>query len=194
MKLAPQTVAMLITSAVLFASWPSPVAAQTPPLTTVPSIDVARYQGTWYQLALYPNRFQQMCASNTRATYTLQPNGSLQVLNQCRNAQGKEEQALGQARPAKSAQVVDGRLSPAQLKVRFAPAWLSWLPMVWGDYWVIDLASDYRYAVVGEPRREFLWVLARNTQLSATEWAQIESRLREQGYDPAKLQREPHQP
>jgi len=64
--------------------------------------------------------------------------------------------------------------------------------MVWGDYWVIQLAPDYRYAVVGEPSREFLWVLARETQLSTAEWSTIEARLKEQGYDPSKLVREKH--
>lgn len=170
-------------------------AAQTAaPLTPVSNINLTRYQGLWHQVALYPNRFQKMCASNTRATYTLEEGGTVQVTNQCRGAEGKEVQAVGQARPAHSAKADAGQLTPPQLQVRFAPAWLSWLPFVWGDYWVIQLAADYRYAVVGEPKREFLWVLARETQLSAADWAAIESRLKEQGYDPARLVREKHTP
>jgi apolipoprotein D and lipocalin family protein len=170
--------------------------AQTPiaPLTPVPSIELARYQGVWHQVALYPNRFQKMCASNTRATYALEEGGRVKVTNQCRSAEGKEVQAVGQARPASAAQIANGQLTPPQLQVRFAPAWLSWLPFVWGNYWVIQLSPDYRYAVVGEPNREFLWVLARETQLSPTDWSTIEARLKEQGYDPAKLVREKHLP
>jgi apolipoprotein D and lipocalin family protein len=177
--------------------------AQTPestkqPLTTVASIDIERYQGVWHQVALYPNRFQKSCASNTRATYTSQPDGSVQVINQCRGADGKEVQASGLARPAKTAALSQSaagtQLTPPQLQVRFAPAWLSWLPMVWGNYWVIQIAPDYRYAVVGEPNREFLWVLARETQLSSSDWASIEAKLKEQGYDPARLVREKHAP
>ena len=103
-------------------------------------------------------------------------------------------QAVGEARPARTAVLSGNQLSPPQLQVRFAPAWLSWLPMVWGNYWVIQLAPDYRYVVVGEPSREFLWVLARDTQLNAADWLTIESRLKEQGYDPAKLVRERHLP
>lgn len=164
------------------------------PLTTVPSIDLARYQGTWYQLALYPNRFQKSCVANTRATYTALPDGNVQVINQCRGADGKDIQAEGLARPASGAQRSGNQLSPPQLQVRFAPAWLSWLPMVWGNYWVIQLAADERYAVVGEPKREFLWVLARDKQLSASDWSAIESRLKEQGYDPSLLVREKHLP
>jgi apolipoprotein D and lipocalin family protein len=174
-----------------FASAAMLAAAQSPaPLATVPAIDLARYQGLWHQVALYPNRFQKMCAANTRATYALEQGGTVRVTNQCRTAEGKEVQVEGKARPADSSQINAGQLMPPQLQVRFAPAWLSWLPFVWGDYWVIQLATDYRYAVVGEPKREFLWVLARETQLSAADWSAIESRLKEQGYDPAKLLRE----
>ncbi len=175
------------------------VGAQTPdaslqPLTTVAGIDLPRYQGTWYQLALYPNRFQAQCVANTRATYALQEDGTVRVTNQCRKADGQESEAIGQARPAVSATVKQGELVPPQLKVRFAPQWLSWLPMVWGDYWVIQLAADYRYVVVGEPKREFLWVLARSTSLTDADWTAINTRLKEQGYDPARLVREKHAP
>lgn len=175
----------------------TPTAASTTsamPLMPIQSIDLARYQGVWHQVALYPNRFQKMCASNTRATYATEDGGTVRVTNQCRAADGKESSVVGQARPARAAQMNQGQLSPPQLQVRFAPRWLSWLPMVWGDYWVIQLGDDYRYAVVGEPKREFLWVLARETQLAPADWSTIEARLKEQGYDPAKLVREKHLP
>jgi apolipoprotein D and lipocalin family protein len=168
--------------------------AATVPLTTVASVDLSRYQGTWHQVALYPNRFQKTCTSNTRATYAIEQGGTVRVTNQCRSADGKEVRAEGIARPASDAKLASEQLSPPQLQVRFAPAWLSWLPTVWGDYWVIQLASDYRYAVVGEPQRQFLWVLARETQLNPADWAAIETKLKEQGYDPAKLVREKHLP
>jgi apolipoprotein D and lipocalin family protein len=198
MKIATYLASALTVMAACFA--PAGVSAQVntqasaQPLNTVPSINITRYQGTWHQLALYPNRFQQSCASNTSATYSLLPDGHLQVLNECRGADGKPVQALGVARPAKAAKLVGQELSPPQLEVRFAPAWLAWLPMVWGNYWVIQLANDERYAVIGEPKREYLWVLARDTQVSAADWLAIESRLKEQGYDPAKLVRERHLP
>ncbi len=164
------------------------------PLAPIPSIDLQRYLGTWHQLALYPNRFQKSCATNTRAQYAAQPGGTVQVTNACRTAQGKEMQVIGQARPAHATQLANNQLTPPQLQVRFAPEWLAWLPFVWGDYWVIQLAADYRYAVVGEPGRDFLWVLARETQLAATDWTAIEARLKEQGYDPTRLVREKHLP
>ena len=182
--------------AVLFCPLPNAqtVAAEPPPLTTVAALDLARYQGTWYQLALYPNRFQAQCVTNTRAIYALQEDGTVRVTNQCRTVAGADSEAVGQARPARSAVLKQGQLVPPQLQVRFAPPWLSWLPMVWGDYWVIQLAEDYRYVVVGEPQRAFLWVLARNTALPEADWLAIHQRLKEQGYDPSRLVREKHLP
>ena len=164
------------------------------PLATVQSIDLQRYQGLWHQLALYPNKFQKSCASNTRAEYKAEEAGTIQVINACRTWDGKDMQVVGKARAGRAAVLSANQLAPPQLQVRFAPAWLSWLPLVWGDYWVIQIAADYRYVVVGEPQREFLWVLARETQLSTSDWTAIETRLKEQGYDPARMVREKHLP
>ena len=125
------------------AAW---VQAQPAPLQTVPALDVPRYMGTWHEIAKYPNGFQKKCASSTQATYSLQADGQLQVLNRCKTAQGEWSEALGAARQM-------GGATSAQLKVRFAPAWLSFIPMVWGDYWIIDLDADYQWVVVSEPRR-----------------------------------------
>jgi apolipoprotein D and lipocalin family protein len=192
--------AALITASPSFAQSPtsttaSTVTAATAPLTPITSLDLQRYQGTWHQVALYPNKFQKSCVSNTRAQYKIEETGNtIQVTNACRTEAGKDMEVVGQARTAKGATLAAGQLSPPQLQVRFAPAWLSWLPMVWGDYWVIQLAPDYRYAVIGEPAREFLWVLSRETQLISSDWSAIEARLKEQGYDPARLVREKHVP
>jgi apolipoprotein D and lipocalin family protein len=159
----------------------------------VPSIDVQRYMGTWYQIALFPNRFQKQCLSNTTATYRLLENGRIEVRNRCNTSNGPDE-AVGAARTDahSGAAVRDGRLSPPHLQVRFAPSWLGWLDAVWGNYRVIQLAPDYRYAVVGEPSKEFLWVLGREPRLSDADRASIETRLLQQGYDPKRLVFEKH--
>jgi apolipoprotein D and lipocalin family protein len=73
--------------------------------------------------------------------------------------------------------------------VRFAPAWLSWLPWVWGDYWVIDLDEDYQLVAVSEPKRDYLWVLARSRSVAPAAYAALLARLRQQGFDTGKLQR-----
>ena len=53
-------------------------------LTTVPSVDLNRYLGKWYEISRYPNRFQKRCVGDTTATYTLREDGKITVLNSCR--------------------------------------------------------------------------------------------------------------
>jgi apolipoprotein D and lipocalin family protein len=148
------------------------------PLRTVGSVDLARYAGQWHEVAKYPNRFQQHCVGDTTATYALRDDGKVSVVNRCRTRDGHDE-VSGVARP------VDGRTD--RLQVSFLPAALRWLPIGWGDYWVIELAPDYRYAVVGEPSRQYLWVLSRTPTLSPEDRRAIEARLPAHGYDAARL-------
>jgi apolipoprotein D and lipocalin family protein len=153
-----------------------------PAVNTIPHLDVPRYMGTWHEIAKFPNRFQAKCTANTRARYLAQTDGSVQVLNSCLTADGSTIDALGLARQIGSA------TSP-KLQVRFAPAWLSWLPMVWGDYWVIDLDADYQLAAVSEAKREYLWVLSRTPQVNAKTYDALLERLKAQHFDVQKLER-----
>ncbi len=159
----------------------------------LPSLDVPAYMGTWYQVAWFPNRFQKQCISNTSATYRQMPDGHLEVVNRCRREDGGVDSVTGLARPSGTAVLRGGRLEPAQLEVSFLPAWLRWLP-VWGSYWVLELAPDGRYAVVSEPTREYLWVLARRPELAPEEETAIRSLLMRSGYDLGRWQRHPHSP
>lgn len=166
----------------------APAASLTPParsdVVSIASIDVPRYMGTWYEVAKYPNIFQRRCARNTRAQYTPQADGTVQVLNRCVTESGEEINALGLARQ------IGANTSP-KLKVRFAPAWLGWLPLVWGDYWVIDLDDNYQLAAVSEPSREYLWVLSRTPTVDANAYNALLKRLSAQGFDLSKLERSP---
>jgi apolipoprotein D and lipocalin family protein len=114
-----------------------------------------------------------------RARYARRPDGRLDVVNRCRTADGENE-ARGVAR------VVDERTF-AKLKVRFAPAWLSVLPFVWGDYWIIGLADDYSWAVVGDPGRTYLWILARAPHPDDASVAAARAAARASGYDVERL-------
>jgi apolipoprotein D and lipocalin family protein len=151
------------------------------PLKVVPSVDLMRYCGLWYEIARYPNPFQKECVSNVTATYTLNDDGTIKVVNRCRKAGGEISEAEGKARRK-------GDDEPtSKLEVRFAPAFLSIFPFVWGNYWIIDLAPDYSYAVVGEPSREYLWILSRTPSLPGDLYGAILERIRQQGYDPSAL-------
>ena len=127
--------------------------------------------GTWYEIAKYPNRFQTACVAQTRAEYRLMPNRQIEVANSCREAR----------------QV--GGPESSKLRVRFAPAWLSFLPMVWGDYWVIDIDWNYQLVAVSEPKREFLWVLFRSPQVDPVSYEALLRRLAGQGFELRKLEK-----
>ncbi len=148
---------------------------------TIAALDVPRYLGTWYEIAKFPNWFQKKCVSNTKAVYTAKPDGNLRVLNSCKTATGETSEAEGLARQ------IGAKDSP-KLEVRFAPEWLSFLPLVWGDYWVIDLDPQYQVAAVSDPRREYLWVLSRSPQLDPKVYADLLQRLMQQQFDIQKLE------
>lgn len=170
MKSLGVVVFILAMSAVAMASEPLPV-------TAVPDVDLDRYCGTWYEIARLPNKFQRKCASNTTAEYIRQPDGKIKVINRCRTADGGLKEAEGIAKKA------DKNGSNAKLKVRFAPSWLGWLSFVWGNYWVIDLAPDYSYTVVGEPSRKYLWILSRTPHMETEVYDGIIERVKAMGYD-----------
>lgn len=151
---------------------------------TIPSLDVSRYLGTWYEIAKFPNWFQKKCVSNTKAVYSIRSDGNLKVLNSCKTADGSLSDAEGTARQI-------GPKDSPKLEVRFAPAWLSFLPMVWGDYWVIELDSQYQVAAVSDPRREYLWVLSRTPQLDKKIYDELLQRLQAQQFDIRKLELTP---
>jgi apolipoprotein D and lipocalin family protein len=155
--------------------------AALPPVATIAALDVPRYMGTWYEIAKFPNRFQAKCIANTRAQYLAQTDGSVQVLNSCTTADGTID-ALGLAKQV-------GATNSPKLQVRFAPAWLSWLPQVWGDYWVIDLDADYQLAAVSDAKREYLWVLSRAPQVNTKVYDALIERLKAQHFDVQKLER-----
>ena len=155
------------------------------PVGTVPFVDLDRYVGDWFEIARLPNRFQRECVGDVRASYARRADGRLDVVNQCRTDDGRI-QARGIAR------VVDDRTF-ARLKVRFAPAWLAFLPFVWGDYWIIGLAEDYSWAVVGSPDREYLWILARTPRLDDESAAAALGGARANGFDLERLIQTAHE-
>ena len=164
--------------------WLWPAFACGAELDTVAGFEVERYLGRWYQIAHLPNRFQAVCARATVADYALREDGRIAVTNRCLNAAGGEERASGVARRQR------GHDDPARLEVRFAPAWLSFLPFVWGDYWVMEVTADYSAALVGTPNREYLWILAREATLDRATYARFVDRARATGFPVTELRLE----
>lgn len=154
-------------------------AATTAPLPTVQTVDLERYAGRWYEIARLPNWFERRCARDVSATYGVRPDGRIDVTNACTRSDGTRDSSVGLARV----------VGPGRLEVRFAPAWLGWLPFVWGDYWVIALDADYRHVLIGTPNREYLWILARDPVLDAATVDDLLGRARELGFPVDLVQR-----
>ena len=144
------------------------------PMQVVSSVDLARYAGKWYEIARLPNRFQRDCASDTTASYTLRLDGKITVVNACRTSEGKAKTATGTARLASDKE------PNSKLKVSF------FWPF-YGNYWIIDLDPDYKWAVVGEPGRKYFWILSREPRLDDTLYQQVLDRAKQQGYDVSRL-------
>jgi len=139
---------------------------------------MARYAGQWHEIAHLPMFFERSCVSAVTATYTPRADGTIKVHNACRTKHGiKTVDGTARTDPGQ----------PAELKVRFIPGWLSWLPDAWADYWVIAVDADYQWAVIGSPSRKYLWILARRPGMRHALFQTIIERARQQGYDVNKL-------
>lgn len=141
-----------------------------------PLVDIARYMGTWHEVARLPNRFQERCVGDVTATYTLLADGTITVLNRCRKESGKFMEVEGRARLAEK----DGPAN--RLEVRFAPGWLAWLPLVWAQYWIIHLDEEHRHAIVGGLSRKYLWILSRDASPSESTMRDLITIAGKQGY------------
>ncbi len=145
-----------------------------PPLETVEFVDIEQYMGKWYEIASYPTFFNRRCTATT-AEYTLQDDGTVRVVNECRigDPSGRLDRIEGTAR------VVNDETN-AELKVSF-------FFFGQGDYWIIELEEDYQWAVVGDPGRQTLFILSRTPALEDAVYQDILSRVRAKCYDPDYL-------
>ena len=144
-------------------------------LPTVQNVDLQRYSGRWYEISRLPMWFERKCLDNITATYTLRGDNRIDVVNSCRTEDG-------QINARGIAEIPDSQ-HPGRLRVRFAPDWMAWLPVVWGDYWIIDLDPEYRWVMVGTPSRGYLWILSRSPALDQATVARLKNKARELGFD-----------
>ena len=171
-SISPILAALIVSACPLYAT----VKEGLSPLETVSNINLDRYLGKWYEIASFPQWFQKGCVASS-ATYTLRPDGEIEVLNQCR-----KETLDGKLKTAKGKAWIVDRKTNAKLKVRF------FWPFS-GDYWIIDIGENYQYAVVGHPKRNYLWILSRTPQMDPAVYDGILERLRKQQYDLNRLRK-----
>lgn len=163
----------VITEAAAGAALPPPLPSGSPN-EPVAEVDLARYTGVWHEVARLPMFFQRNCVRDTTATYGPAAEGRLTVTNRCVTADGTVIDVSGIARPTARA---------GALEVSFLPRVLSWLPIGWADYWIIDLDPEYRWAVVGGPSRNALWVLSREPAIDPALLDRLRQRAEARGYE-----------
>ena len=146
---------------------------------TAPFVDLQRYAGMWHEIARFPNRFEEGCVTQPVARYLPRADG-IEVLNRCQAANGRLRVSRGFARVVKGS-------GDAKLKVTFAPQWLRWLPLVWANYWILHVDDDYGAALVGDPARKYLWVLAREIELPRDTYQRLTEIAGREGYDVQRL-------
>jgi len=143
-----------------------------PYLETVQKVDIQKYQGTWYEIARFEHFFEKGC-KNVTATYELKKDGKIKVINKCTDIEdGEKKEATGVAYAVDS--------TNSKLKVSFFRPF-------YGDYWILDLADDYSYVVVGSPSRELLWILSRTKEISEKRKEMILEKLPALGFNQSKF-------
>lgn len=180
------TLAWLAGLAALSAWMALALATAAPPVQPVEAIDPQRYAGTWYEIARLPNKAQAGCIGDATATYWPLEAPGLRVVRQCRDLADRWRVTVGDAMPE------PGDRSGARFRVSQLPEWLRWWPGSSEAHWVVALDAEYRYAVVSEPSRRSLWILARTPTLPPALYEAIVAQLRERRYPVERLVETPH--
>lgn len=150
-------------------------------LTTVDYVDVNKYLGKWYEIEKIPNRFQRKCGA-TQANYSLKRNGAIRVVNKCiKTKNGKLQVANGTA-------TIANFNTNAVLEVSFffLQRWFSG-----PNYYILDLADDYSYVLVGSPNRDFLWILSRTKTLDENIIENLKAKAQTLGFDTTRMEKTP---
>ncbi|MBK7106356.1 MAG: lipocalin family protein [Ignavibacteriae bacterium] len=152
-------------------------------IATVDFVDLKKYVGTWYEIAKIPNSFQDHCIKNTTASYKINEDGDIEVLNQCVDDEGEIDGAEGVAR------IVDKKTN-SKLEVSFVSI-LGW-NLFWGDYWILGLDGNYKFAVIGTPSRKYGWILSRTKKMNENDLEKCFKIFEENGYDRNKFELDVH--
>lgn len=157
----------------LFSGVDGIMAHRRQPPQVVQAVDLSKYVGQWYEIARLPNWFERSCAGGVTATYSMRPDGRIDVVNECLSCSGKTLTVKGVAK------VVDP-ITNAKLKVTFFAPFC-------GDYWILDLGRNYQYTVVGDPNRKYLWILSRTPRMDEDLYRCLLAKMAAQGFDTSRM-------
>ena len=124
-------------------------------LNNANAFELNKYLGLWNEIYSIPNSFQKDCY-NVSAEYVLKENGNIKVINSCRTKDSQLKKSI-------EGEAVIKDLSKRYLKVYFFRPF--GLNIFGGDYYVLGLADDYSWAIVGTPDHKYGWILSRSKTL-----------------------------
>lgn len=140
-------------------------------LKTVPSVNLDRYMGTWYEIARLQFPWEVTCAHNTQATYTKTGADTFDVANQCQTGEKATDVKISNG----NAKVLD---SKTNAKMKFTYNYFNRHDWVFnGEFWIIQLADDYSYVVMSTPQADHVMILSRNPTMPDNLYQEILDKL-----------------
>lgn len=175
--------ALLIFSAI--ASAQTSEAVKISEVKPVASVDLKQYTGKWYEIARYEDNSRKSCVGNTTISYALKQDDEIEITNECINKDGITDTLKTNARIADK--TTNAKLEIKMKKSGFFSAFSS----KWKDYWILDIGSNYNYAVIGDPKREDFHILSRQPEMNAATYQRILRFAETIGYNPGKIYKTP---
>jgi len=157
------------------------VAVADPPVQPVERLDLQRYAGTWFEIARTPNKLQERCVGDATVTWSPVDAHAARLVRRCREAGDRWSETAGDAIGE------DGDRTGARFQLSYVPSWLRWWPQARDRHWVVLLDDAYHYAVVSDPARRSVWILARTPSLDRGTYAGILDMLRDRKYPVDRL-------
>lgn len=160
------------------------VARKLAPLRTVPALDLGAFSGLWFEVARLPQRGDTPGRHDASLHYGLD-DGGLVLTQRWLDEEGQLREKHGRGRTTDAAH-------PGEIEVSFAPAWLRWWPGAWDDHWLLYVDRDYSCALIGNPERNALRLVAREPAMPEEAVQALFALADKLGFDSARMQRTPH--
>ena len=167
----------IITSALI---WVSALSYAAPPMATVDYVDLERFMGDWFVIANIPTALEKG-AHNPLESYKLDKNGTIATTFSFNDGSFDGERKVYNPR---------GFVKDKETNARWG------MQFIWpikADYRVVYLDEDYQYTVIGRKARDYVWVMARNSEISDEKYQVLIDFVVSLGYPAEKIEKAPHQ-
>ncbi|TCM67776.1 apolipoprotein D and lipocalin family protein [Acinetobacter calcoaceticus] len=159
--------------------------AKESPLKTVDKVELDQYLGVWYEIARKPNSLENQCVRDVSFSYTLSEYGNMLIEQRCYDQQDQLVQNFGEAYASNAPWY-------NKFRVSYLPDGIRWLPIGKNQYWILKLDQDYKMALIGDPERQYLWLLSREPHPDAQSIKAYLDYAQAQGYQLNNLIYSPH--